>query len=243
MFKKLMSLFNKIQLYLNLLHKRLISKKKYYSFSGVDVVIENIFRNKKKGFYIDVGCQHPIKNNNTYLLNKKGWKGINIDLDKDNIDLFNISRPYDENINIAISNKIGETDLFFYHKKSPINTINKKISEYQNAKVTQIKKIKTDTLNNIISASKYNNSKFDLLSIDVEGHELQVLQGLDFDRYSPNVIVVEFLDLTISKLEIKNQSVENLFKTDLYKFLISKNYSFVNFIYADLIFVKKEFKD
>ena len=243
MFKKLMSLFNKIQLYLNLLHKRLISKKKYYSFSGVDVVIENIFRNKKKGFYIDVGCQHPIKNNNTYLLNKKGWKGINIDLDKDNIDLFNISRPYDENINIAISNEIGETDLFFYHKKSPINTINKKISEYQNAKVTQIKKIKTDTLNNIISASKYNNSKFDLLSIDVEGHELQVLQGLDFDRYSPNVIVVEFLDLTISKLEIKNQSVENLFKTDLYKFLISKNYIFVNFIYADLIFVKKEFKD
>ena len=238
-----MSLFNKIQLYLNLLHKRLISKKKYYSFSGVDVVIENIFRNKKKGFYIDVGCQHPIKNNNTYLLNKKGWKGINIDLDKDNIDLFNISRPYDENINIAISNKIGETDLFFYHKKSPINTINKKISEYQNAKVTQIKKIKTDTLNNIISASKYNNSKFDLLSIDVEGHELQVLQGLDFDRYSPDVIIVEFLDLTISKLEIKNQSVENLFKTDLYKFLISKNYTFVNFIYADLIFVKKEFKD
>ena len=243
MFKKLMSLFNKIQLYLNLLHKRLISKKKYYSFSGVDVVIENIFRNKKKGFYIDVGCQHPIKNNNTYLLNKKGWKGINIDLDKDNIDLFNISRPYDENINIAISNEIGETDLFFYHKKSPINTINKKISEYQNAKVTQIKKIKTDTLNNIISASKYNNSKFDLLSIDVEGHELQVLQGLDFDRYSPDVIIVEFLDLSISKLEIKNQSIENLFNTDLYKFLISKNYTFVNFIYADLIFVKKEFKD
>ena len=238
-----MSLFNQIQLYLNLFHKRFISKKKYYSFSGVDVVIENIFRNKKKGLYIDVGCQHPIKNNNTYLLNKKGWKGINIDLDKDNIDLFNISRPYDENINIAISNKIGETDLFFYHKKSPINTIDKKISEYQNAKVTQIKKIKTDTLNNIISASKYNKSKFDLLSIDVEGHELQVLQGLDFDHHSPDVIVVEFLDLTISKLEIKNQNIENLFKTDLYKFLISKNYTFVNFIYADLIFVKKEFKD
>ena len=238
-----MSLFNQIQLYLNLFHKRFISKKKYYSFSGVDVVIENIFRNKKKGLYIDVGCQHPIKNNNTYLLNKKGWKGINIDLDKDNIDLFNISRPYDENINIAISNKIGETDLFFYHKKSPINTIDKKISEYQNAKVTQIKKIKTDTLNNIISASKYNKSKFDLLSIDVEGHELQVLQGLDFDHHSPDVIVVEFLDLTISKLEIKNQNIENLFKTDLYKFLISKNYTFVNFIYADLIFVKNEFQD
>ncbi len=238
-----MNLLNRIQLHLNLFHKKIISKKKYYSFSGIDVVLENIFRNKKNGFYIDVGCQHPIKNNNTYLLNQKGWKGINIDLDKDNIDLFNISRPDDVNVNVAISNKIDEVDLFFYHKKSPINTINKQISDYQKAKVNQVKKIKTDTLNNIISTSKYSNLKFDLLSIDVEGHELQVLQGLDFNLYSPDVIVVEYLDLTLSKLEIKNQRIENLFKTDLYKFLISKNYTFVNFIYADLIFVKNEFTD
>ena len=59
-----MNLLNRIQLHLNLFHKKIISKK-YYSFSGIDVVLENIFRNKKNGFYIDVGCQHPIKNNNT----------------------------------------------------------------------------------------------------------------------------------------------------------------------------------
>ena len=238
-----MILFKKIQNYLNLLHKKIISKKEYYSFSGVDIVIENIFKNQKNGFYIDVGCQHPIKNNNTYLLNKKGWCGINIDLDKDNIDLFNHSRPHDDNINIAVSNKIAEVELFFYHKKSPINTIDKKISDYQKAKVTQIKKIKTNTLNNIIENSKYRKSKFDLLSIDVEGHELNVLEGLDFNFYSPNVIVVEFLDLSLPKLEIKNQNIDNLFKTDLYKFLISKNYILVNYIYADLIFVKKDFRD
>ena len=238
-----MILFKKIQNYLNLLHKKIISKKKYYSFSGVDIVIENIFKNQQNGFYIDVGCQHPIKNNNTYLLNKKGWCGINIDLDKDNIDLFNHSRPHDDNINIAVSNKIAEVELFFYHKKSPINTIDKKISDYQKAKVTQIKKIKTNTLNNIIENSKYRKSKFDLLSIDVEGHELNVLEGLDFNFYSPNVIVVEFLDLSLPKLEIKNQNIDNLFKTDLYKFLISKNYILVNYIYADLIFVKKDFRD
>ncbi len=238
-----MILFKKIQNYLNLLHKKIISKKKYYSFSGVDIVIENIFKNQQNGFYIDVGCQHPIKNNNTYLLNKKGWCGINIDLDKDNIDLFNHSRPHDDNINIAVSNKIAEVELFFYHKKSPINTIDKKISDYQKAKVTQIKKIKTNTLNNIIENSKYRKSKFDLLSIDVEGHELNVLEGLDFNFYSPNVIVVEFLDLSLPKLEIKNQNIDNLFKTDLYKFLISKNYILVNYIYADLIFIKKDFRD
>ena len=62
----------------------------------------------------------------------------------------------DDNINIAVSNKVGVADLYFYHKKSPINTIDKKTSDYQKAKVSDIKKVKTDTLNNIINNSKYS---------------------------------------------------------------------------------------
>ena len=46
--------------------------------------IQQIFKSQNKGIYIDIGCGHPIKNNNTYLLNKKGSSGINIDLDIDN---------------------------------------------------------------------------------------------------------------------------------------------------------------
>ena len=238
-----MTPFYKLFLNLKLVQKKMISKKTYYSFSGVDVIIENIFRNKKKGFYVDVGCQNPIKNNNTYLLHKKGWFGLNIDLDKDNIDFFNVSRPNDENINTAISNKVGQTDLYFYHRKSPINTIDKSTSDFQKANVSQIKKIQTNTLNNILNNSKYKNTKINLLSVDVEGHELQVFEGLDFNLYKPEVIVVEVLDLNVKKLEIKNLSIENLLNTELYKFLISKNYILVNCIYSDLIFINKDFRD
>ena len=237
-----MSFFKKLLLNLNLTHKKKNSKKNYFSFSGVDIIIENIFRNKNKGFYVDVGCQHPIKNNNTYLLHQKGWKGINIDLDKDNINLFNIARPLDDNINIAVSNNVGEADLFFYHKKSPINTIDKKTSEFQNANVSEIRKVKTNTLTNIINSSKYNN-KIDFLSVDVEGHEMQVLDGFNFNVYKPDVIVIEYLDLSTKKLEVKNLSIENVLKTDLYNYLTSKNYILVNCIYSDLIFINKEFKD
>jgi len=238
-----MTPFHRFFLNLKLIHKKIISKKNYYSFSGVDVIIENIFRNKQKGFYVDVGCQNPIKNNNTYLLYKKGWFGLNIDLDKDNIDIFNVSRPNDENINTAISNKVGQTDLYFYHKKSPINTIDKSTSDFQKANVSEIKKIQTDTLNNILYNSKYKNTKINLLSVDVEGHELQVFEGLDFNLYKPDVIVVELLDLNVKKLEIKNLNIENLFNTELYKFLTSKNYILVNCIYSDLIFINKDFRD
>ena len=238
-----MSFYKNLYLKLNLIHKNFISKKSYFSFSGVDLIIENIFRNQKKGFYVDVGCQHPIKNNNTYLLFKKGWFGLNIDLDKDNIDLFNAARPNDENVNIAISNKIGETDLYFYHKKSPINTISKKTSNFQKANVSEVKRIKTETLTNILSKSITKNQKINLLSVDVEGHELQVFEGLDFNTFGPDVIIVEYLDLNVRKLEIKNLSIDNIINSDVYKFLILKKYILVNCIYSDLIFIKKDFRD
>ena len=111
---------NNIKKKLNLIHKFLTSKKFYYSFSGVDIVIKSIFKDLNNGFYIDVGCQHPIKNNNTYLLYKKGWHGINIDLDEDNINLFKTARPKDLNINIAVSDKPKDVELFFFHKKGEI---------------------------------------------------------------------------------------------------------------------------
>ena len=238
-----MSFLNKLLLHLNLIHKNKISKKNFFSFSGVDVIIGNIFRKKNNGFYIDVGCQHPIKNNNTYLLHKKGWSGINIDLDKDNINLFNLARPNDDNINIAVSNKVGEAELYFYHAKSPINTIDKKTSEFQKANVSKIKKVKTNTLINIINSSKYSSNEIDLLSIDVEGHEMQVLEGFDFNYYKPNVIVIEYLDLSTKKIEVKNLNVEKLLKNELYKYLTSQNYILANCIYSDLIFINKEFRD
>ena len=54
----------------NLLKK--IYYKRYtktsYSISGVDLIIDRIFSKIRNGVYIDLGCNHPIKYNNTYLL-------------------------------------------------------------------------------------------------------------------------------------------------------------------------------
>ena len=79
--------------------------KRSYSMLGEDLIVEKFFKNKKNGFYVDVGCYHPIDGNNTYLLSKKGWSGINIDLNAISINLFDRTRKNDSNLNIAISNK------------------------------------------------------------------------------------------------------------------------------------------
>ncbi len=229
--------------FLRVFIKSLTHKKISYSYGGVDSLVLNIFKNQEKGFYLDIGCGHPIKNNNTYLLNKKGWNGINIDLDEENIDLFNSYRKKDFNLATAVSDKEGEEDLYFYHSKSALNTISKENADFQKAKVSAIKKIKTQTINNIIENSPYKNKKIDFLSVDVEGSELSVLKNFDFKKYSPKVIVVEYLDLSLKKLEIKNLNIDNFLKSDIYKLIVSNNYTLANVLHSDLVFIQNEFRD
>tara|TARA_B100001248_G_scaffold202938_1_gene157126 strand:- start:131 stop:829 length:699 start_codon:yes stop_codon:yes gene_type:complete len=229
--------------FLKVFIKSLTHKKISYSYGGVDSLILNIFKNQKKGFYLDIGCGHPIKNNNTYLLNKKGWSGINIDLDEENIELFNTYRRKDINLATAVSDKEGETDLYFYHSKSALNTISKQNADFQKAKVSSIRKIKTQEINKILENSPYKDKKIDFLSIDVEGSELSILKNFDFKKYSPKVIVVEYLDLSLKKLEIKNLNMDNIIKSDIYKLIISNNYTLANVLHSDLVFIQNNFKD
>jgi len=228
--------------YLNLCRRKYKYKKISYSLNAVDLIIDYIFKNKNNGFYLDVGSQHPISNNNTYLLFKRGWSGINIDLDKKNIDLFNTARPNDINLNLAISSDVAEKNLYFYHDKSPINTLDKVVSDFQAATVKEIKTIKTTTLDITLQSLKLNN-KIDYMNLDVEGHEMEIFKAFDLSLNKPSVISVEFLDLNMKYLEFKNNDLQRIVNSDLYKHLHNNNYHFVNWLHGDLIFVHRDFRD
>ena len=92
---------------------------------GEDKKIVKLFNKTEKGVYLDIGCFHPIRQNNTYLFHKLGWKGVNIDLNPLSIELFNVARPNDINICTAISDINSSKRLFFDNELSSLNTINK----------------------------------------------------------------------------------------------------------------------
>ena len=118
--------------------------KKSYSISNVDLIIDRLLSNIENGIYIDVGCNHPIKYNNTYLLYKKGWSGINIDLDETAINEFNIMRKNDYNVQELVGSDDGvEKEIYYYHERSAINTISKDLAEKRQTKPREIIKKKT----------------------------------------------------------------------------------------------------
>jgi len=217
--------------------------KKSYSFGSQDLIVEKFFKNKNKGIYVDVGCFHPVIGNNTHKLYKKGWNGINIDMDFHSIDLFNFFRRKDENIQIGVSDEKGEGDMFFFHNRSAINTM----SPLRGQKSKETRKINTDTLDNIIQKSKFANSKIDFLSIDVEGFEMKVLKGFDIKKYSPSLVVIEFMNLEnktgdIYKIEFYQNNINKILSSDLYKYMIDNNYSLVNWTFLDLVWVSNNFQ-
>ena len=212
-------MFNKFKKKLHILHSiyvkhRYFINKKSYSMDGEDLVIADYFRHKKKGFYVDVGCYHPLHRNNTFLLYKKGWKGINIDIHNFSIELFNYLRPHDLNYNFAVSNKNEFTDMYFQKELSQLSTTEidqaKKVFQGEIKK----KKIQTYTLDKILNFSKLDNKKIDLLDIDVEGADLKVLQGLSFKKMLPELICVE-----IHEKEIK--------ESEIYKYLTNFKYEWI----------------
>lgn len=227
--------------FLSILKKKFNCYKRSYSFGSVDLLINYYFKNKKKGIYLDVGCQHPVSNNNTYLLFKKGWSGINIDLDQKSIELFNLVRKNDINLNTAVSSSVTEKKLFFYHDKSAINTLDEDVSNFQSAKVKEIRNVKTNTLNNILNEN--NIKKIDYLNIDVEGHEIDVLNGFDIKKYSPEIVSIEYLDLKMKRLEFKNNNLKNVVNSEIYKYMDSNGFSLINWNHADLIFINNNFRD
>ena len=215
--------------------------KKSYAISNVDLIIDRIFANKKKGVYIDVGCNHPIKYNNTYLLYKRGWNGINIDLDKLSIKEFNKFRKKDYNVETIVSSDGKIKEVYFYHDRSATNTLSKELINYRKSKTKKIKK-ESRTLNEIIENSPFNKKKINLISIDVENYEYEVLKNFNFKKYKVDLIVAECLDISQKKLEMYTQSLDFIIKTKLYKLLIKNNYKLINWVNSDLVFFNKKTK-
>ena len=210
-------------LYYSFYRPKIFFSKKNYSVFGEDKFIERYFRNKPKGFYIDVGCYHPLDGNNTQLLYKKGWNGINLDINYYSIELFNFLRKGDINIHSGISNKKNRLTMHYRKEINMLNTLDEKIAKMNFRNGYKKKNIQVNTLNYFISKYFKKLDMIDFMNIDVEGVELNVLKSLNFKIYKPKLICVEIHN--IKKMFDKNYKY--LKTNSIYNFLVKKGYKIV----------------
>ena len=151
-------------------------------------------------------------------------------------------RKNDHNVNVLVTSKDNEEkDLYFYHKRSAINTISKVLAEKEK-QAKKNKKLKGVSINTIINDSPFQSKKINLLSIDIENYEFEALKEFNFGKYNIDVIVSEVTDIDSSKFELYNNSLEKITNSKIYELLTRNNYKLINWVNSDLVFVNKKSK-
>ncbi|MEH2075531.1 MAG: FkbM family methyltransferase, partial [Nostoc sp.] len=205
-----------------------------YAQNFEDVLLNRVFKDKIKGFYIDVGALHPTVDSVTKAFYDIGWSGINIEPIKEFYNLFEQERSRDINLNIALSNSEGNLEFFQVVGQPGNSTLNKEIAE----KIAQEKGLELS--HNIVSVKtlaevckEYVDRKIDFLKIDVEGTEEEVILGGNWDVFRPTILVIE------TTLPGTNIRCENNIPT----FLMEKGYQQVFFDGINDYYISEESGD
>ncbi len=223
-YQKLKTLYYRSRKY-NPIGKRYPYQRYSFSQCGEDLILQHVFQRIlkiEKPTYMDIGAYHPFFLSNTALFYTNGSHGINIEPDIHLFRPFKRYRSRDVNLNIAISDR-NEVKPLYIMTIPTLNTLSLEEAN-RNSKLYDIKIERTEekqchTIEYVLE--HYFNQKMpDLLSIDVEGFELEIFQSFDLKQFMPKVICVEAYDIHKNKKEIRH---------DLLNYLRGQDFS----IYAD----------
>ncbi|MCU0438445.1 MAG: FkbM family methyltransferase [Raineya sp.] len=200
-----------------------------YAFTGEDRLIESLLKPKitKTGFYVEVGCNHPTFISNSFLFYRRGWKGICIDANETLIRKYKYLRPKDRAVFSFVSN-ITQPIEFIELTNNVLSSIDTHYIEkclQEGQKIVAKKNIVPRSLTDILDEQQCPKV-FDFLSVDVEEHDYEALSSLDFDKYTPHLIIVEAEDFNTEKPE----------QHRIYNLLNNKGYQLSGYILTNLYF-------
>lgn len=154
------------------------------------------------GFYIDVGASHPTRHSITRHFSDRGWRGVNIEPRAAGAAALRAARPRDITLERAAGRAAGET-TFFEMERAELG----EVSTANPARAAELRKVGYSVIERRVAVvtlaevcEQHAPAAIDFLSIDVEGHEFDVIAGADWRRFRPRIVVVESLDaLTIAE--------------------------------------------
>ena len=161
-----------------------------------DAIIAQLLPPPMMGTYIDIGAGEPQQCSNTWALYQRGWRGLLVEPLPEFLFELIRWRPGDMVFPVIASNETGIIPFF----------VNQSLSSClatwsQGAPITPLaaERMAVSEILDMPDFQRFRDS-CDLCSIDVEGHETQVLSAIPWDRFSPQVFCVEYRKYNPSKL-------------------------------------------
>lgn len=190
-----------------------------YAQNYEDVMLWRALKHVQHGFYIDVGANDPTDDSVTKAFYDRGWRGINVEpLKSHHQDLLE-ARPNDINLLCAAGAQHGQIDIWECDVRGWATASGAVIQKHgQDGHAGIFHRVSLFPLGDI--CEQYAQAEIHFLKIDVEGFEKDVLQGMNFKKFRPWIVVVE---------ATKPNSTEDIHET-WESLIVENNYVFA---YAD----------
>lgn len=189
-----------------------------YCEEGDDSIVAFLFRDHPSGWYVEVGSNHPIHENVTFILSQMGWKGISLDPYIGLAEKWNELRPSDSFYCEVVSGR-GEIVNYSIYENSYLNSINdeaKSRAREDHQKVIKSVAMTSLTINEVFQLVPSGN-KVNFLSINCRGADLEIISSLDFEANSPEVIRIEMLYFNFDRPQVH----------PIYRLLRGKGYALI----------------
>lgn len=146
------------------------------------------FFNRPSGFFVEVGANHPQHGSQSWHLEQLGWNGILVEPEPElatRLREMRTARVYA----VACSSPQNSGKLLRFYVAGPMSSLDR-VAMAPGAQPEKVIEVPARTLDEILVEAGAPEP-LDLLSVDVEGHEIDVLRGFDFARWRPHLILLE----------------------------------------------------
>jgi FkbM family methyltransferase len=167
---------------------------------GMDRRLDELI-DRDGGFFVEAGGNDGYTQSNTYWLERfRGWKGLLVEPMQETYDECVVERPGATVVRAALVPADYEGDTVRMRFAELMSTVaTEDVDEWRTRMGTVLgwrdaydADVPARTLSSILD--EIRAPEIDVLSLDVEGFEPQVLQGLDLERHAPRRILVEVHD-------------------------------------------------
>ncbi len=193
----------------------------------------------KPGFYVDVGANDPVLDSQSQHLEALGWTGLLIEPDPDCCELLRKNRTGTV-VQMACSSPQNAGKQLLLNRAGPHSTLEDRPIALGAVVRSQVA-VQCDTLDAIL---RDHNAPagFDLLSIDIEGHELVALSGFSFDVWQPRLVLLEDHVTHLNKHQLmRRNNYQLLMRTGLNSWYVPADAAYSSSLAAKFEYVRKYF--
>ena len=163
---------------------------RFESQFGEDAVLFDFFKDQPQGFYIEAGAHNGITLSNTYFFESIGWTGLLVEAHPEAFKKCKENRPGSDVVHAALASTSEGSIRLQCRSKESADLLAMAVDDRKNGSNGHFDFVEVPkrSLNDLL---KDHTGPIDFLSLDVEGMELEALDGFDLERFAPRLLLIE----------------------------------------------------